>query len=52
MNKYSFIKIALVAITLGCLTLFTLSSCRTGYGCNGRGKYMTRVTDSSPWRQR
>jgi len=37
MNKYTFIKIALVAVTLGSLTMFILSSCGAPkYGC-GRG---------------
>lgn len=35
MNKYTFIKIAMIAITLGTLALITMSSCRTGYGCRG-----------------
>jgi hypothetical protein len=37
MNKYSFIKIALVATTLGFLVMFILTSCGAPkYGC-GRG---------------
>jgi hypothetical protein len=34
MNRYTFIKIALIAITLGSLALFTLTSCGgSKYGC-------------------
>lgn len=30
-----------------------LTSCATnGYGCKGRSKVMTRVTDRSPWKIR
>jgi len=37
MNKYTFIKIAMVSITLGTLMMFILSSCGAPkYGC-GRG---------------
>lgn len=48
MNKYTFIKIALIAITLGCLAMFTMSSCRAGYGCKGRESWnhMTRRINS------
>ena len=48
MNKYTFIKIAMIAITLGTLALLTISSCRTGYGCHGRESWsnMTRRINS------
>ena len=45
MNKYTFIKIALVVITIGSLVLFTLSSCgtRNGYGCHGNQSWNKMV---------
>jgi hypothetical protein len=43
MNKITLIKIALVAITLGGLVLFTMTSCRTGYGCHGNQSWNKMV---------
>jgi hypothetical protein len=42
MNKYTLIKIALIAITIGTLVMVTLSSCSANrYGCGHGNPKMT-----------
>jgi hypothetical protein len=44
--------INLILIVLTAVVIISMSSCssRGGYGCDGRGKVITRVTDRSPFR--
>lgn len=37
------IRFYVFAIVIIAGAILTLSSCRNGYGCTGRGKHMTRV---------
>ena len=50
MNKYTFIKIAMIAITLGTLALITMSSCRTNKLCNRpTKKQINKAMSYSSW---